>query len=281
MAEKKLKSITGWTYYDTGNNFNKFISSYREFSSEGKLLEETEYMAEDQIETKITYAYDDEGRLKEQVNYYAADTPAEVTYYKYDDDGRLMQEEVHYPDDSKMIKSFAFYPDSNSEAITTMDENHTVEEKEIKRYDEQNRLIAQESYDGKNKLQEKTVFAYNDQSQLIEETTLTKKGKVRSKKQFSYDEAGNRTEIKTINKKGRVVDLLKTQYDDQNRRLEITNGPGNLLQYEYEDSKRIVKVKEIMNGRQEGERIYKYNQDGLLIEERAGDTKTSYVYNFF
>ena len=281
MADQQIKSITGWTYYTIENELNKFISSYKEYDEKGRLIEETDYLARDEIEMKVLFAYDNQGKLVKKTHYYAEESPSEVTYYTYTSEGRLKHEEVVYPDGSKMIKNYLYDPKTRQATITILDENEKLEEKQVKTYDENNNVIADESYDNKNKLKEKTTYEYNENNKPVTETVLSPKGKTRYKKFYRYDEAGNLVQSQTLNKKGRVIDVIKYTYDEQNRRMEVQHGIGNFIEYEYNDAKRTVKVKEYGNGGLENEVVLKYNQDGYLVEERHADTKTSYVYNFY
>jgi hypothetical protein len=131
------------------------------------------------------------------------------------------------------------------------------------KYDEQGRLISEESFYEGVGLFHKVIYKYNEQGKIIEEISSPAEDKFAKKTRYEYDEKG-RLSYEKFYSAGSVPSSAEKLYDDA----------GNLIQEIFYEGAVVC-----------GKRSYRYNNEGKVIEESSYDDvkgplieKRSYFY---
>jgi YD repeat-containing protein len=134
---------------------------------------------------------------------------------------------------------------------TQIDEEGNIAQRSVYEYDGSDQLVSRIDYGENNQFLTKTTFTYNDEGKLVQSVQRTESGNLINSVLYEYDASGNRTLLQNSHHQ------QKTTYDDQNRVVieETINRSNNLV---------------------EGFTEYKYDDDGLLIEERTFEMGESY-----
>lgn len=124
--------------------------------------------------------FDKEGKAVEKL-LYAQGTDKEIVETEYHPDGSIKSTSTaHFDDNGREISVMQRMPDGKliSGVLTTYDENGNILERQFKdfypktmryAYDDNNRLITQELYDGTGLLIRKNVYEYDEEGHLISE----------------------------------------------------------------------------------------------------------------
>lgn len=163
----KCTKTTLYSGIEKGNKLRKGKEiSYVEhfFSSEGNSLQKFIYV-DKKPNVKQEFIYNDKGILIEK-KYYFLEILIESIEYKYDQKGNE-------------IEAIAFDTQRRKKSIFTT------------QYNEQNKKISQQRYDGNMKFLQKTDYFYDAQFHLVKEILYNEKGKIEAETRLRRDKNGN------------------------------------------------------------------------------------------
>lgn len=152
--------------------------------------------------------------------------------------------------------------------------------KTIYKYDENNRLREIHDYSSKDKLQDINYYTYDNLNNLLEIQIKTAKGN--KKQRIVYEYSQNKLcQIVNTHRSYKAI----TKYDEHSNIVEeifyrASDKPPYITKYinEYDSEGHLIKKQKITpDGRLDDVTQYKYNSNGLLIEENVTNGKTSFV----
>jgi YD repeat-containing protein len=153
-------------YFDEEGTFaSKEVFKYDE---KGSLSEQIKYNSEEKIEERSVFSNPDEKTI-EQKDYDEKNSLVTRTVLKFDETGKELSSEQTTPD-GKLI----------SGATTVYDEKGNATERHYKdfysktvryQYDENNRCIMQELFDGNGLLMRKNIYGFDQDGNLVAEQT--------------------------------------------------------------------------------------------------------------
>jgi hypothetical protein len=187
-AEGKLTRETKFYGTDAGEH-----TEYS-YNNEGEPVERKNFDEEGNFVSRDVFSYDSKGSLSEQVTYdtrekitskitYATGEDKSIEQCEYDGNGKLLNKTiVRYNEAGKEVASTQTTPEGKliSGIITIYDEKGNVSERQYKdfysktiryQYDDQNRCIMQELFDGYGTLLKKNMYAFDEQGNLTIEQT--------------------------------------------------------------------------------------------------------------
>lgn len=246
----------------------QFKRGFQEFDDRGNMLKDVVFKPNGEIESALGYTYDERNRLTEEIHYYEGGDTGERIRFKLDEEGNRIEIETTYADGSISLKKIVRF--ENMVSVKSYDEDGDFESEELIKYNdkggvieeieynEDRNIVKQDiyEYDEKDRLKSKTEYAennefivkilveYNEKGNVSSETHLTRKNEVLRKNSYEYDEAGNQIGW------GNNQHITKTSLDDN----------GNPVKEE---------VLNAANGLVENFKEFKYNEQGLLAEERT------------
>lgn len=242
-------------------------SFLQELDKHGNVIREVDYKADGGVDNAADYTYDENNRLIKEVHYYE-DGVSEIIRYNLDENGRRTEVETTYADDSKSVKKIV--RDNNTITVTTFDEDGDTEEEEQIKYDEQGRIVEEVKTDEDGKTVTHSEYTYNNKGKLLYKTEYEGDNGSFIKTTLDYDNRDNLVSETQVTDQGNLVQSVNYQYNDKGERTTWQNN-YHVHHVEYDEHGRPVteETKNRMNNLIENFTEYKYNQQGLVAEERT------------
>ncbi len=280
----KIKSIK--TFYVSDNTDGEgLLSAYEERDSEGNIILHIQFNEKEEIEQKTERIFDDKGRLVEEKQYTGGERPDQHIKYSYNESGKVAQATVLYLDGST---SFRNYLRDESKKITTIeirDDDGTFEGKEIRRFDEEGRVLEEVIFDEDNEIVEKTETEFDDFGRIIENVYVDM-SRIETVRFYDYytDEKGRVNKIETLDEDETIIRTDEIKYDERgNQTKYIASQENNMVFtdiWEYDLQNRITNHKRMRGDNLVEEVKNKYRDDNLLTE-RETLTGNGIVLNYF
>lgn len=235
----------------------------------GKLLKETQFGEDGQVEQVMAYTYDEKGFLTGEELLDADGSVLEKRSFEPDDQGRIATEFIHYADGS--ADSIAYAWDEKGRVIKKerYDDAGELESAEYFEY-EGDLLIRERSEDAQGELLSQTQNTWDENGLLTEVVSENHEEDLWYRKVYRYDESGHRQATTTYNQEGDPVERILFENDEQGRPLEIVDEnrrQKNTLRMEYNERGDIIFQDEHdVNGELISSIERSYDQTGRLLE---------------
>jgi hypothetical protein len=302
------KKIRARIYNSQGNLLNNMGFKY---DKQGNLIAEVLYEQGNEIEHEKVYAYNIAGKKIMEAEMKDEHTLYKKTIFNYDTYGNLTEEKHLNGKDSLLFRyEYAFDKQHNKIEEVRYDgekwewkfeytyNNFNKIEKEnltypfktsnssiIYKYDNEQHLIEETTYDYKNTIIQKNTYTF-------ENGKLTGEMKGNILTAYEYDGEGNKTTEKEFNNKLLLNDKHFDRYGNITSWLHFTpnNGPSEEEIYTYSNTipKKILKISTLDNKKNIVDEVeYKYDSFGNLIEElkRNGNfkvlSKNKFIYQYY
>ncbi|GAB4300321.1 MAG: hypothetical protein Kow0068_23630 [Marinilabiliales bacterium] len=277
---KKIKSVSVYkTIADLKNSQDTFLAAYSQYDENGNIVEDTTYESKNVIESKTLSKFDNNNRLVEEINYIADDELTEKINYSYDDQGKVTNVKITYADGSVSNKKYN-YSQENTLIIDIIDEDEEYEGKEIRIYDDKGRIIEKTIYDEFENIDEKEKLEYNEKGEIIKRIEYNVDNEIEAIINYEYDESGNLIKYLKVTNDNEVIDKVLFKYDEQGRLIEQLNSDYYITKINYEEN---IKIEERydMNGIMQYRSETIYDNDGNILEEITPLYSNKYIYEYF
>lgn len=129
----------------------------------------------------------------------------------------------------------------------------------------------------------RNIKEYNENGVLIKQLSVSvdKKDNSSTGQSVEYDHNGKMV-LSIEFEDDDIVDYISyiNKYDDDNNLIERTASDGKKTVRIYDENKNLLEITEYLKGQLKNKLSYKYNDDGLKMEERLhGDSSLTYEYN--
>lgn len=234
----------------------------------GKLVKETQFGEDGQVEQVMSYTYNENGFLTGEELLEADGSVLEKRSFEPDDQGRIATEFVHYADGS--ADRIAYVWDENGRVVKKerYDDDDELESAEIFEYDGP-LLVSERSEDARGELLSQTLNTYEN-GMLTEVVSENHEEGLWYRKVYRYDESGHRQAATTYNQEGDPVERILFENDDQGRPLQIVDEnrrQKNTLRLEYNERGDIIFQDEHdVNGELINSIERSYDELGRLLE---------------
>ena len=266
---KKIKTVTEYTVWVGENEHveKEFKSSNREYDEHDNINRNFVYREDGMLESGTDLRYDERHNVVEEINYMDENEIAEHLYFRYDDNGKIKEIETVYADGSKSVKKGVF--DKNTLTITSYDEDEAYEGEEIKKFDNNENVLEEILLDEDKNVTERRTYDYDEDGNLTSATEFGENGEFIIRRGIEYDEKGNPIKQSSYNQKGQLTSVILSKYNNENKMISQQHDNRYLLKVEYDENGRRVRDETTNLGSDmvEALRIYKYDEDGLLVEE--------------
>lgn len=253
----------------------EYKSYEQEFDEHQNCVKEVEYNTSNEVESASGYKYNGQQKMIEEIHYFNEEEVGEQIKYKHDEEGKTREIETVYADDARSVKKI-----KRSErllTINTFDEDGESEGEETVRFDEKDRPLEEIQLDEDGSIVQRSVYTYGDNGQVASRVNYGENNEFLVKTQFEYDDQGHLAKLIQLNEKGKLISANTYRYDEQgNQVLMQTN--RHEQRTAYDDKNRIIhqETTNRMNNMVENFTEYKYNEQGLLVEERTFEIGEAY-----
>jgi hypothetical protein len=276
---RKIKSVSRYVAAVSDPNANIehwTLKTYREIDIEERETLEVHYEPNGELESKTISEYNNEGKIISQKTFISEEEIAEDFSFAYNEDGQLIEKRIHYADGSSSVKT---YEHKEKELfISIMDDEGDAEGKEYLRFDENNNLLEESSWDEDDRLLSKNLMQYDDHNNLIMKVEFVEDEEFASKTMFKFDDRGNQIEILSLTRNNEVISKRESVFNEQNLIVE-ENVDGYVVKYEHDENGRRIRD-EVIDPHKNTESFteYYYEEDDLL-EKTISCQKGNLMYN--
>ncbi|MEM9821651.1 MAG: hypothetical protein AAF985_11285 [Bacteroidota bacterium] len=286
----KIKSVH--TYVINDFTPEEGLLSVKQVNNEnGNLLLQEQYALDGRIEQKIERAYDSEQRLVEEKQYTEGDAPHQVISNTYDENGKLNRSTTRYMDGALSNTDFVYDLSARSEEMTTRDEAGQIEEKVVRSFDQEGRVLEQSEYGEEESFVKSVKSSYNDAGRPLERHYKTEETEYKHFYDYEYDEEGRITYAEIFDVKEDLIRTDEITYDERGNQKEVAmknyaDGWSIVDRYTYNEQDQLVKEERFMaNGDPVESKEYQMDEHGFVLQQevrnRNGWTIHRYQYEFF
>jgi len=244
--------------------------------------------------------FDNQGRITEFIFSASKETGFEKTVYSYND--RLISEIKTDSKGKKLSEILYFYDDKgNLTEKETKDISVNSLEKELIKYDLNNRVIEEKVikndgselykllfiYDSKNKLTEEKKYStgrfnyvknniYDESGRLLKSITKTSENDNSFSEQYlyEYDNTGNLINLTSLLPNGQISYTEKYLYDNNNRLSEVIYKSDIITTkdtYKYDSYGNLTEIIYYEDSKPDGRKLIDYNLEGNVTRYRIYD----------
>lgn len=253
LANSKVSKSTQWTHkYSQGKiNPKGYLTTESKYDERGNVVEVLNYKANGQISSKLQYKYDKNNNKTEYLKFEKKDKPEiELTYkqsFIYDDKGNKKIENG-FDGISAYKIIYSYLPDGKVKDIIKYASDNSIIEKWESSYDNSTQTINVLKL-GKS-LDYILIRKTDSKGNILEETRKDSKGNEVKRVTSEFDANSNITSSAEYYS-GKLSKRFKYKYNRQNQPLEI--------------------IQINANGSETLNRAYKYDDKGILLEEKWFD----------
>ena len=222
--QKKVKSTTLYRHDLVIKDINaknaeweSYKYSYTEFDKDGKVILETKYLDDGEIEEKYEYLYNNNGKLIEEIDYMDEDEVATRKKYSRDDSGKITEAKLLYQDGTEDTTLYIYNDSGKLIEVKTIDEYDEVDKYEKNKY-ENEKLVLKELYEY-DELMQKDDFFYHNNGKIKKTSRWTAENELTHENFF--DGSGNFTGSKILRPQGEVLARTENKIEE-GRIIEIT-----------------------------------------------------------
>lgn len=267
---------------DVNNPQSEFLSSIREFDSNGNEIFLKEYDEDNNAVFEHKIECDSNGNpISEQTISYTDDY-GEKKHYKWDEKGRLIEEKIEYDGGWFSIKKYERNADQKLLRVVTIDEDDEVEESNETIFTDKGDILSYCEFDEDGKQKNKTVNTYREDGLLIMKEEYTDSKRPDKTHHYYYNDEGRLTAVQTLNASGRSLDWAKVNYDEKNRPTEQLTMSGARISLSYDEENGEVTETHFSSNEQIVSMTKTLRDaDGNIVSVKEIEKVTRYVYEYF
>lgn len=248
-----------------------------ELDSEGRVVSESKFSNDGELEEQSTYKYGEHGKLIEHELFYVIDDAREKRVLQRNEKGNVISEIKYYGSEEGSRTNYEYDAKENITGILTLDEEGEFASQEVIDYNDKGAVIARTILDADNKVVSKTVFNYLSGTQ-IEEIETNSAGQMVSKTLNTFDEKGNELSSVQTNPEGKLISAMKNVYDDRGNVIEkiYKDFYSKNVKNEYDEQNRLLKQEIFdVNGMLVKRNAFVYDEEGNILEEQNYEMDSS------
>jgi hypothetical protein len=282
IVMNKIKKVKYFISHLKDEDKGFYLSSEIEYDENQNVLLSVSYNDDGSTGDKTISKYNNKGSIIEEINYLSEDEISEVFTFKRDDDDKITEIVVDYGDGVKSFKKYNRDSAENSLTITITDDEGLFEGKEYYKLNSENKITEKVIYNDENKIEEKVVYIFDNNSKVINQKEFDGKNELLSETLFYYDDNNNLVKQITVNSKKEFTRSITFAYDENGNTIEQKISGQYLIKYFYDEKNNLIKEERYyLNGLLDEQTEYEYDENNRLVMENNFVTKTRYDYEFF
>jgi YD repeat-containing protein len=235
----------------------------------GKLVKETQYNGDGQVEQVMSYTYNEKGFLTGEELLDVDGSVLEKRSFEPDEQGRIAREFVHYADGSADRIEYAYDDAGRVVRKERYDDDNALESAENMIYEGE--VVVRESIvDADDEILSETVYSYDENGRLAEIVSDNREEGLWFRKVYRYDDAGHRQAATTFNEEGEPVERILFKHDENGRPTLIVDEnrrQKNTIRMTYDERGEIIFQDEHdLNGELVNSIERSYDANGRLME---------------
>jgi YD repeat-containing protein len=235
----------------------------------GKLVKETQYNGDGQVEQVMSYTYNEKGFLTGEELLDVDGSVLEKRSFEPDEQGRIAREFVHYADGSADRIEYAYDDAGRVVRKERYDDDNALESAENMIYEGE--VVVRESIvDADDEILSETVYSYDENGRLAEIVSDNREEGLWFRKVYRYDDAGHRQAATTFNEEGEPVERILFEHDENGRPTLIVDEnrrQKNTIRMTYDERGEIIFQDEHdLNGELVNSIERSYDANGRLME---------------
>lgn len=275
--EKKVSNLSVFRKNLVYNTLGELDSNQPEFLvseslyelPHGKLVKETHWTENGQVEQQTVYSYTPQGFLLREELVDSDGSTLECRSFEPDSNNLIQIERLHYADGS--ADRILYVRDSNQKLVRKefyADEND-LEVIEEFAYDGEN-LLRQTKRDNNDDLIAESHYTYNDMGLISELTVNDLEEDINYQKHYAYDENGFLLQVTTFNEEGDPVERITHENNEAGKPVKITDEnkrQKNTTTLEYNEFGEVIFQAETDRHGQLVKQLEKSFDDNNLLKE--------------
>ncbi len=271
----KIKSIKTFV---SEPHHEEIVKVYEERDQEGNITLLQQFDTEGNIEAKSEYEFDEKGRVTVERQYSISETPDQTLKIEYNESGKAKQVIVAFADGSFSYKNYSRDEAERTTTIDIVDQDGENEGKEVRKFDDEDRVLVETVYTDSGEIETKAEFEYNEHGDVVENVRLDVEGfeTVRFYDYFRDDEARiNKIEI--LNEDEKIIREDTFEYDERGNQTkhimkDLDRGSIFTDSREYDMNNNEVRFERTMGNRPLEVMETKYRADGMMeSQEKTSD----------
>lgn len=225
------------------NETNRFVFKEFTVTSDGKVLDETEFNTDASVANKRIYRYFETGEVKLYVEYDPFDELLERHTYVETEFGEIDKIIYEYADGHKTVKEFHYTDLGFADRATLRDEQNAVTGYELYVLNDEGQVVEQVETNADNIETARYLKVYHENGLPIRDTRYLD-GKLTEEVVYTYDEKGNliRKITTNITQKFDVID--EYTYDNRGNMLHNISFQNGVVVFEntctYDDTNSLL-----------------------------------------
>jgi len=283
---RKIKSIRKYSQRYKNLSFSElmsvadeeFLETVIELDAEGRVLSESKFANDGELEENNLFSYNPQGKLTEHVLVFAVEDVTEKRVLKRNEKGLLLEEVKYYGDDTGERFTYTYNEKEDVTSITRFDEDGVFDYCEEMTYDSGGSLAERVKKDQSGNVLSKMMFSKNTDDHSVEENEYKSDGTLESKTVYKFDESGREISAVQTTKDGKLISSVVSVYDENGDMVErhYKDFFSKLVKNTYDDQHRILTTELFDNtGLLLRKNIHTYDEEGNLATEQTFEMDTS------
>lgn len=198
----------------------KFVESEVLYSDDDKVLKESHFNTEGEVESLVENEYDAQGRVASSSQFDEGEELSQKNVFEYDEDGKVLKKGCFYGEGSPEYATRYVYEDGKLVREDSYNEDEFDFTEKSYEYDENGRLKCQTDYDEDGKVMYRYTRDYDENDRLAKmlyEEVMANDSRTYL---FSYDENGRKIKDLTYNFNDKLIAKSYYVYDEEGRLIE-------------------------------------------------------------
>lgn len=217
-----------------------FVQAEISYNSEGKVLTEKHFNADESLESAVENEYDAQGLIAVSSQFDETEELCQKNVFEYDEQKNVLKKGCFYGEGSPEYSTRYIYENG----LLTREDSYNEDEfdytEKSYEYDEHGRLKCRTEYDEDSQVMYRYTHDYDDNNRIIKtlfEEVVNKDSRTYT---YEYDENGRKVKELTFNFGGKLIAKSYFTYDENGNLLEQEDEDLDnyrLTKYEYADNK--------------------------------------------
>jgi hypothetical protein len=255
----------------------EYLDLIVKLDEKGNVIEEAKYSADETLEEKNSYSFNDQGKLMSHMLFYALDNVTEKRVLTRNAEGLLVEEIKYYGDDAGERTTYGYNEKNLVTRIERFDEEGDFAGCEEMSYDPAGSLSERITFDAERKILSKIRFSPPVENK-VEEIESDADGKIISKTMIQFDEKGKELSTVQTNPDGKLISSIRNVYNEKGNVVEkvYKDYYSKTFTYSYND-RDLLAVQELFDesGILLRKNIFEYDDQGNVVTEQSYEMDTT------
>jgi hypothetical protein len=248
----------------------EYLSIHTAYDDQGRLVEETKYLADGKADEVNRFTYTPGGKLAEHVMEMVAEGMRDVFRYERDDAGRLVREQKYYGDDPGEATAYTYNDKGEIAERLKTDADGEFESREAFTYNDKGDMVTRTATDAEGKLIEKSVLDYDGSGNLASRKDYDADGTLTATTEYTYNPKNAIESVIRRNAAGKLIESVRYAYDERDNIVEKAVRDFHPRTFRYTYNEKNECVEEMLydqHGQLNSKSVFEFNENGDVVQE--------------